>query len=371
MNLSYWEYKSWLSNVDFTVVGSGIVGLSCALSLRKRFPHARILVLEKGTLPQGASTKNAGFACYGSLSEILSDLKNHSEEEVTELVRMRWEGIQLLRNSLGDGEIGFEQHGGHELFLVDDSDKYDRCLNEMDRINKMLEPVFKKAAFHQTSNSFGFGQIVNHYISNSLEGQLDTGRLMRALLEKARRAGIDILNSVTVENYSQLADGVEVRTQHFEFKTSQLFIATNGFVSQLVKESVKPARAQVLITKPIPELAIKGTFHMDEGYYYFRNIDNRILLGGARNLDIAGETTSEFGTTEEIQSKLESILSDIILPGIPWEIERRWSGIMGVGPQKKPILKQLSNSVYCGVRLGGMGIAIGSLIGKSLSEFAD
>ncbi len=32
MNLSYWEYKTWLSNIDYTIVGSGIVGLNCALA---------------------------------------------------------------------------------------------------------------------------------------------------------------------------------------------------------------------------------------------------------------------------------------------------------------------------------------------------
>jgi hypothetical protein len=42
---------------------------------------------------------------------------------------------------------------------------------------------------------------------------------------------------------------------------------------------------------------------------------------------------------------------------------------MGVGSQKKPIVKQLSNHVYCGVRMGGMGVAIGSLIGKEVSDF--
>ncbi len=75
MNFSYWELKNWFTNVDFTIVGSGIVGLHCALALRERFPESKILVLEKGILPQGASTKNAGFACFGSLSEILDDLK--------------------------------------------------------------------------------------------------------------------------------------------------------------------------------------------------------------------------------------------------------------------------------------------------------
>jgi gamma-glutamylputrescine oxidase len=41
---------------------------------------------------------------------------------------------------------------------------------------------------------------------------------------------------------------------------------------------------------------------------------------------------------------------------------------MGVGNQKKAIVKQISNNVYCGVRLGGMGIAIGSLVGEELAN---
>ena len=89
MQLSYWEIKSWFTHIDYTIVGSGIVGLNCALQLKQKFPKANILVLEKGILPQGASTKNAGFACFGSLSEILDDLKTHSEQEVLELVKKR------------------------------------------------------------------------------------------------------------------------------------------------------------------------------------------------------------------------------------------------------------------------------------------
>jgi hypothetical protein len=47
-------------------------------------------------LPQGASTKNAGFACFGSLSEIIDDLKSHSEEGNSTRSK-RWKGLQLLR----------------------------------------------------------------------------------------------------------------------------------------------------------------------------------------------------------------------------------------------------------------------------------
>ena len=54
-----------------------------------------------------------------------------------------------------------------------------------------------------------------------------------------------------------------------------------------------------------------------------------------------------------------------------FEIDQRWSGIMGVGKQKNTFVKQLSNHVFCGVRLGGMGIAIGSIIGKELADLVE
>jgi hypothetical protein len=41
---------------------------------------------------------------------------------------------------------------------------------------------------------------------------------------------------------------------------------------------------------------------------------------------------------------------------------------MGIGNSKSPIVSQLSDNVYCGVRLGGMGVAIGSLIGTELAD---
>jgi glycine/D-amino acid oxidase-like deaminating enzyme len=368
MELSYWEHKTWLSNVDFTVIGSGIVGLTCAIHIKKSYPKAKIVVLEKGMLPQGASTKNAGFACFGSISEVLSDLKTHSKEEVKQLVLQRYKGIQLLRKTLGDSTIGYEQLGGHEVFLEADAELYEKCLNRLDTINELLAPVFGEGPFHKLANQFGFKKIKSGYITHQFEGQIDTGKMMMGLVDLAQRKGIRILNNIIVKSFDESGAGVVLETSGFEMKTDKLLVATNGFANTLLNENVAPARAQVLITKPINDLKIKGTFHLDQGYYYFRNIDNRILLGGGRNLDFKAEETTLFGQTVIVQNELERLLSEVILPNTPFEIDRRWSGIMGVGPQKRPIVKQLSNNVFCGVRLGGMGIAIGSLVGKKLAE---
>jgi glycine/D-amino acid oxidase-like deaminating enzyme len=149
----------------------------------------------------------------------------------------------------------------------------------------------------------------------------------------------------------------------------QLLVCTNGFAKQLIPElDVKPARAQVLVTSPIKDLSVEGCFHFDEGYYYFRNIDNRILLGGGRNLDFIGETTTEFNNTTLIVDRLKQMLEEMIIPGKSYHIEAIWSGIMGMGEQKNPIVKQVAPNIFCAVRLGGMGVAIGSLVGIEAVE---
>jgi len=368
MQLSYWEIKNWFSNVDFTIVGSGIVGLHTTLALRERFPAAKILVLEKGILPQGASTKNAGFACFGSISEIIDDLKTHTEEEVIQLIQKRYAGLQLLRKNLGDAVIDLKPYGGYELFLKEDESFYNECIQKIPFINDIIKPLFKTNVFSKEVDRFNFGGIFENLIFNPFEAQIDTGNMMQALLKKAHQNDILVLNSQNVTSFQELSDTVEVVTNGITFKTNKLLFTTNGFASQLTNNQVQPARAQVLITKPIPNLDIKGTFHLDKGYFYFRNINDRILFGGGRNLDFVGETTTSHDTTELIQNRLEELLKKVILPHQEFEIEHRWSGTMGVGTHKKPIVEQLSNNVYCGVRMGGMGVAIGSLVGQELAD---
>jgi glycine/D-amino acid oxidase-like deaminating enzyme len=192
--------------------------------------------------------------------------------------------------------------------------------------------------------------------------------MMQALLKLAYQEDIIIVNHQSVTAFTDNSDKVEVFLDDFSFYTNKLFFATNGFAETLTHGEVKPGRAQVVITKPIPNLDIKGTFHLDKGYYYFRNFENRILFGGGRNLDFKTETTIEFETTSLIQNRLEQLLSEVILPGYNFEIEHRWSGIMGLGNHKNPIVKSLSNNVFCGVRLGGMGVAIGSIVGRDLAD---
>jgi gamma-glutamylputrescine oxidase len=367
MNLSYWERETYFKNIDIAIIGSGIVGLNAALNLKIKDPGLKIIILERTFLPSGASTKNAGFACFGSPSELLADLKKIPEQELFGLVEKRFKGLERLRKNLSDKSIDYQNNGGYELF--DKEPVYSECIEQLPFLNRQLAAITgEKNIFTSCPGKiadFGFKGIKG-MILNKAEGQIDTGKMMQVLIDKVQQLGVIILNGITIKGISDHQVEIE---DGWTIEAKKIIVATNGFARKLLSElDVSPARAQVLVTSPIPGLAIKGTFHYDQGFYYFRNINNRVLFGGGRNLDIAGENTDNFGLTDRIQQRLEELLKTIILPGYNYTIEQRWSGIMGLGERKVPIVKKLGNNLYCAVRMGGMGIAIGSLTGEEVAD---
>jgi gamma-glutamylputrescine oxidase len=371
---SYWERTAFIDNAHVIIIGSGIVGLSAALHLKKQQPALKVLVLERGFLPTGASTKNAGFACFGTVSEQLASLKRSSADEVLRMVDYKWRGLQRLRQNLGDENIDYQQHGGYELFMDNETEQAENCIEQVEYLNKLLKEATGSPDIYSVANAkiadFGF-KGVSRMIYNQFEGQIHTGKMMRTLLNKVYNLGVLVLNGCEILEIENEPGHIRLITSQGGFKTGKVILATNAFASQLFPGlKVIPGRGQVLVTKPIDGLKLKGTYHFDEGYYYFRNIDNRVLFGGGRNLDFKAEETWDFGQTEMVKNKLSSWLKEIILPGKNFEIDYWWSGIMGFGDNISPIVKQVEPNIFCAVRCNGMGVAMGSLVGEEVAELA-
>lgn len=373
-SFSYWERTAFIDHADVIIIGSGLVGLSAALHLKKQQPNLKVIVLERGFLPSGASTKNAGFACFGAVSEQISTINQSSEDEAMRLVAYKWRGLQYLRENLGDANIGYHQYGGHELFMEHETDKANACIDQIAHLNKLLQQAIGKPDIYAVANAkiadFGFNK-VSDIIYNPYEGQLNTGKMMRTLLNKVYNLDVLVLNGCDIKGITQEDNYINLTTSQGNFKTGKVILATNAFAGQLYPElNVIPGRGQVLVTKPIPGLKLKGTYHFNEGYYYFRNIDGRILFGGGRNLDYKAEETWEFGHTDTVKETLITYLREVILPHQQIEIDYWWSGIMGFGEEITPIVKQVQPGIFCAVRCNGMGVAMGSLVGEEVADLA-
>jgi glycine/D-amino acid oxidase-like deaminating enzyme len=369
--LSFWEKQSYFEEIDFLIVGAGIVGYSTAIHLQEKYPNASILIVERGYLPSGASSKNAGFACFGSATELLDDLDQMDENTVWSTVQKRWEGLNYLKSIIGESNLELEVNGSWDILTSKNADKIPFVRSKIDYLNQQIEEITgEKKVYSEDlglSKKFNF-QGIETSINNRLEGQINTGKMIHTFYQKAIEKGIKVLFGIDVLSFETSENKVQINISQGEITTKNLLICTNGFAAQLIDEDVQPARAQVIVTSPIPNLQMKGTFHYDQGYYYFRNVDNRILLGGGRNLDFKGETTTQMETTDLVMNSLNKLLKEVIIPNTPYSIEYKWAGIMGVGSTKAPIVKKVKPNVGIGVRMGGMGVAIGSLIGKELSD---
>ncbi len=354
---SYWEATEFYKPYHLIVVGAGIVGLSAAYFYKKKNPRHRVLVVDKGFIPEGASTRNAGFACFGSVTEIMDDLKKEPEEVVKKRIKSRFDGLSLLRNVLGDQEIEYEMCGGYEIF--DAHNVFDSAAENIPRFNKWLEELTWENNVYATTEINGYLAI-----KNRLEGALHTGKMMARLLRKVRERGVEIRWNSPIREINNHHVTID---DNLSIQADKIIVAANGFVRQLLPEiKVKPARGYVMVTNELNDLKWKGTFHYDEGFVYFRNIGDRLLLGGARNRDLESEETTTFDVNPAIKEWLIKFADETLKLEPGWKADYEWTGIMGFAETKNPVVRKINDHLYVASGLGGMGVAIGMELGRQV-----
>lgn len=364
---SIWELDTFYRKRDIVIIGAGFSGLWTAIVVKEKYPEKSVLIVERNAIPLGASTRNAGFACFGSLTEIIADSEKMGWEQTLKLIKMRFEGLQKIRHYFKNDEIDFELEGGYEIVNNEEP------LTHIDSVNEKLKTItgLDKTYSLKQNKIKEFGLAKSEFlIENPCEGSLHSGKLLQKLLEKCHELKVEFLFGTEVLKIEERTEDAEVYLYgDVSVKAGKVIYCTNAFTSKfLEKENIVPARGQVLLTEPIDGLKLKGTFHYDEGYYYFRNLGNRILLGGGRNQDFKTEETIAFETTVFLQNHLENFLREVVLPHKDFKIALRWSGIMAMGLEKTPIVKQISERQFCAVRLSGMGVALAPEIGEEIAK---
>jgi gamma-glutamylputrescine oxidase len=363
--LSWWEKDFYFKGLDVIIIGSGIVGLSTAIELKAAKPNLKILVLDRGILPLGASTKNAGFACFGEVGELSAIEQQYGKVALLEITRQKIEGLKLLLQRCRN-QIDYIQSKGYEVFL--NPDEHAEILSAMGRYNALFldEGLFDAPVYSDASHKIQhFGLNASLLIQNQYEGELHPVKMIHHLMQIALSMGILHLSGIEVEHIEK----GKIHCKGLSIETNKVVLATNAFTKSLKPNAnIKPGRGQVLITKEIPDLKLEGTFHYNKGYTYFRKLGKRLLIGGGRDIAMQVEETVAFEQTSLIQDYLKGIISTMILPGRQVEVEHTWSGIMGFGDELFPRIQKEEDHVYSAYRMNGMGVALGSYVGKSCAE---
>lgn len=372
--VSFWEQR-WADKADIVVIGAGLVGLQSAIKLKQKFLHRKVWVIESSTFGSPASLRNAGFACFGSLGEILDDTQNIGLEEALNLYSLRYEGLEKLISTYGETTIGYENSGGYEIFKTSEQSTFESVVSSLESVNEHLFERHGKLSFQiKKANSLGMN-ILPEAIFSPGEGAIQSHLLYETVRKHALSLGIEIFSGLVVKSFISLDSlkwELEFHNSDIKIIAQELVVCTNGFTKMLLPElDVAPARGQVLVTQAIPSLPFRGIFHYDKGYVYFRSLGARILIGGARNIDFEGEQTMSQEPNERLISHLKNILKYVVVPGFEPKIEYQWAGTMGMSNDRHPIIKQIEPHLYCCVRMGGMGVALSAMASEKLVNLID
>lgn len=366
-DFSFWEFEAYHQRWDVCIIGAGISGISTGISLLERKPDLKVLVVDRWFISLGASTRNAGFSTFGSPSEILEDIQKMGELSAVSLVQKRYRGLEKLRSRLDLNKVRFETLGGYELFHPS---QFEEIAPRLSYLNQLLEEAIGHKNLFTPSPVPNGIRGFTHALFNPLDGQLHPGYMMQDLTTRYLALGGKIHMGWPIETIEEADDHIRlVHPSAIPILASKVVVTTNAFARQLLPDlDVHGARNHVLVTSPVGNLPWKGSFHYDKGFYYFRNIGNRVLLGGARNADLEKENTDQFGRNPVVLEALQDFLYTHLADPTTCRMDYQWSGIIGIGSIKSPIIARVRRGVYVGVRLSGIGIALASLLGEELSE---
>lgn len=331
---------------DIEIVGGGITGCSCALTLARA--GRRVRLHEAREVASGASGRNGGFALRGGAMAYDSAREWLGHELAADYWRLTEAYVDRMAELGGDA---LRRTGSLRLAGEDERDElraeYDALREDgfaaewRDELPEPLAGRFPGALFHPE------------------DAVLQPARLVRRLANAAAEAGVEIREHARVADLNGLEAGVTV-------------VATDGYPSGLLGELeglIIPTRGQMIATEPLSEQLFPMPHYGRHGFdYWHQNDEGRLIMGGFRDADMESEFTATEETTPRIQAALE-VFVESLLGSLP-EVTHRWAGIFGLVPDLMPAVGEVPGreGVWTAGGYSGHGNVLGLMCGDLVAQ---
>ena len=378
-NYSFWEKNRELFTGDILIVGGGLVGLSIGIAIQKQKKQLKQRLLKICIVDQlptgqaGASTRNAGFACFGSPTEILDDLTREGENQTVNRISNRISGLSTWKNWIPSNKIEWNDCSGYEVFEREEEMNFQEVLDKLPYLNKIGKAASGNPMIY--SKYQRISSKLPYSIRIDGEASLNPGKAHNSLYGLNKELGNQIVNGISIPNrnyWHKNSEGWTIPTENGIFKAKRVVIAANAWTPKILNSDldITPGRGQILMIKSAKPFFYKGIFHAKKGYLYFRNSNNSLIIGGGRNLFQTNETSLEMTTTKEVQDYLELYVRDVLLPNQDFSIQNRWAGIMAFSKRgnKDPLLYWDEPDLLIASRMCGMGVALAPIMGIKASK---
>jgi gamma-glutamylputrescine oxidase len=343
-----WPPARFDGRADVGVIGGGVTGCSCALTLAEN--GVRVRLHEAREIAGGASGRNGGFALRGATlpydrarlelgpdaARRLMTLTEGALDRIEELAGDAFRRVGSLRLAADHAERAALQRE-HDALRTDGF-----SVEWLDELPARLSVLYVGAILHPG------------------DGAIQPARWVRRLAARAAAAGADLR-----EHEPMTVDAVDADV---------VVVAGDGFTASLLPELarvVRPTRGQVLVTEPLDELLYGRPHYARDGYDYWHQLpDRRLVIGGQRDASLSTENTDVEATTTVIQSRLEHLVTQLV--GALPRVTGRWAGIWGTTPDLMPLAGRVpgrDDTWLAGGYSGhgnALGLACGDLVARAI-----
>lgn len=331
---------------EVEIVGGGVTGLSCALTLAQA--GVRVRLHEARELASGASGRNGGFALRGGSMAYPDAIEQLGRDRARQLWALTERGLDRMEALAGDA---FRRAGS--LRVAADSAELVQIERELEELAadgfavERVEPLPAALA--------GFAGAFRHVG----DGALQPARWVRRLGALAAAAGAELVEHSRIESLDELEAPVVV-------------LATDGYTRGLLPALdavVGPVRNQVVVTAPLDGLRFPCPHYARHGFDYWQQLpDRRLVVGGRRDVDPEVELTADESVTAPIQTSLAELAAR--LAGGPVELTHRWAGIFGSSPDGLPLAGQIPGRerVWAAAGYAGHGNVLGLVCGDLVAH---
>ena len=335
--------------VDVAVVGGGVTGISCALTLADA--GRRVRLYEARTVASGASGRNGGFALRGAAMPYDRAKEQLGAEDAAALWRLTEQTLDRMEGLAGDAlrRVGSLRLAADEQERAELQAEYEALRADGFAAEWVDEPAGRLAGRYRGA------------LLHPRDGALQPARWIRRLGARAAEAGVEIREHERVTSLGEL-------------DAASVVVASDGYPSGLLgelDELVRPTRGQVVMTEPLGERLYERPHYARHGFDYWQQLpDGRLAIGGRRDVDLEGETTSEEATTPEVQAALEALIGELV--GRQPAIRHRWSGIFGMSPDSLPLVGPVpgQDGIWVSRGYSGhgnvLGLACGDLVARAI-----
>jgi len=343
---------------EVVIIGSGVTGLSTAYSLLKKGVKD-VVILEKGYLASGASTRNGGGIRAQFATEENIMLAKAS------ISRFRMLGVELGSN------FWFRQ-GGY-LFAAESEEQLS---------------VLRKAAEFQ--NRFGLGtrmvsceeiqRLIPEMTCSTIvggsfrkgDGVLFPFPLLFGYAEYLRARGVAIETHCEVMRVVRGHHNAEIHTSKGTILANQVLNAAGGWSASVgalfgAKIPTSPVRHQIMVSEPLRPFLNPMAVTLGDGFYLSQGPRGE-LVGGVTDNGHSGNDPSHSTTSFCVKMSRRIVSLFPRLSGV--SMMRQWAGYYDMSPDANPILDEIDGfpGAYVACGFSGHGFMISPAVGEFMAS---